>query len=141
MFHLQGHRGARGVHPENTLPSFEAAFDAGVSSIETDLHLTRDGVVVLHHNEMLDDSPGTLIRHIALADLRRQRADRNSDPLRFPHQKPLITPLAARFAERHGLHPYGIPTLAELLRIARSAFLSGRVAPPPAAQPMAAPPA
>ena len=34
-----------------------------------------------------------------------------------------------------------VPTLAELLRIARSAFLSGRVAPPPAAQPMAAPPA
>lgn len=118
MFHLQGHRGARGVHPENTLPSFEAAFDAGVSSIETDLHLTRDGVVVLHHNCTLDDPPGTPIRQIALADLRRHRADRNLDPLRFPDQKPLITPLAARFAERHGLHPYGIPTLAELLRFA-----------------------
>ena len=40
-FDLQGHRGARGQRPENTLPSFEAAFDAGVTSVETDLLLTR----------------------------------------------------------------------------------------------------
>ena len=40
LFNLQGHRGARALHPENTLPSFEAALDAGVTSIETDVHLT-----------------------------------------------------------------------------------------------------
>ena len=41
-FDLQGHRGARGLRPENTLPSFEIAFDVGVSSVETDLQLTSD---------------------------------------------------------------------------------------------------
>ena len=36
---IQGHRGARARRPENTLPSFEAALDAGAASIETDLQL------------------------------------------------------------------------------------------------------
>src|SRR5271166_5116502 len=49
-FVLQGHRGARGLKPENTLPSFEVALDLGVSSIETDVHLTRDGVPILCHD-------------------------------------------------------------------------------------------
>ena len=41
---LQGHRGAMGSAPENTLPSFEIALDCGVTSIETDVHLMRDDV-------------------------------------------------------------------------------------------------
>jgi glycerophosphoryl diester phosphodiesterase len=116
LFHLQGHRGARGVHPENTLPSFEAAFDAGVSSIETDLHLTRDRVIVLHHDAFLDSSPNTLISQICLNDLRRYRIDRNPDPRRFPDQRAIVTPLAKRFAQRHGVYPFGIPTLSELFQ-------------------------
>ena len=51
-FNLQGHRGARGLRPENTLPSFETALDLGVTSVETDLHLTRDSVPVLCHDPM-----------------------------------------------------------------------------------------
>ena len=35
MFDLQGHRGARGLKPENTLPAFEVAFDLGVASVES----------------------------------------------------------------------------------------------------------
>jgi glycerophosphoryl diester phosphodiesterase len=116
LFHLQGHRGARAIHPENTLPSFEAALDAGVSSIETDLHLTRDGVAVLVHDAVLHDSAGTLVSQTTLAELRRCRADRNPDPRRFPDQNAVVTPLAALFAEQHALEPYGIPTLEELLR-------------------------
>jgi glycerophosphoryl diester phosphodiesterase len=54
-FNLQGHRGARGLKPENTLPSFEAALDVGVSSIETDIHLTIDGIPVLIHDAMLNE--------------------------------------------------------------------------------------
>src|SRR5262249_57146180 len=50
LFDLQGHRGARGLRPENTLPAFETALDIGVHSIETDLHLTRDGVPILFHD-------------------------------------------------------------------------------------------
>ncbi|HTU21162.1 MAG TPA: glycerophosphodiester phosphodiesterase family protein [Gemmataceae bacterium] len=128
-FNLQGHRGARALHPENTLPSFEAALDAGVCSIETDVHLTGDGVAVLCHDPILCDPPCTLLRLgsaasaappmlscLSLADLRGYRADGNPDPRRFPDQSAAVTPLAAWFAQQHGLHPYGIPTLAELLQ-------------------------
>ncbi len=46
---LQGHRGARGLAPENTLAGFRKALGIGVSTLETDLALTRDGVLVLSH--------------------------------------------------------------------------------------------
>jgi len=45
-FDLQGHRGARGLAPENTLPAFAAALTLGVSTLELDVGVTRDGVVV-----------------------------------------------------------------------------------------------
>src|SRR5437016_11481927 len=51
---IVGHRGAAGVAPENTLPSFEAAWAAGVGWVETDVHLTRDGVPILLHDATLD---------------------------------------------------------------------------------------
>ncbi|HEY1378283.1 MAG TPA: glycerophosphodiester phosphodiesterase family protein, partial [Gemmataceae bacterium] len=54
-FLIEGHRGARGLRPENTLPSFEAALDAGVAAIETDVRLTADGVPVLLHDPALSD--------------------------------------------------------------------------------------
>ena len=44
-FDLQGHRGARGLAPENTLAAFKRALDIGVTTIETDLGITLDGVV------------------------------------------------------------------------------------------------
>ena len=50
---LQGHRGARGLAPENTLASFRAALAIGVSTLETDLALTQDGVLVLSHEPRL----------------------------------------------------------------------------------------
>jgi glycerophosphoryl diester phosphodiesterase len=118
LFNLQGHRGSRGLKPENTLPSFEAAFDAGVSSVETDLHLTRDGVAVLYHDAMLSEPTLQLLSALSLAELRRYRADRNPDPLHFPDQDATVTPLARLFAEPRGLDPYGIPTLEELLQFA-----------------------
>ena len=47
------HRGASGERPENTLPAFERAIEQSADMIETDLHLTRDGVVVVHHDASL----------------------------------------------------------------------------------------
>lgn len=51
---LQGHRGARGLAPENTLPSFEAALRHGVSTLELDIAITSDGVLVVHHDLALN---------------------------------------------------------------------------------------
>jgi len=49
----QGHRGARGHLPENTLPAFMKALDLGVDVLELDTGLTRDGVVVISHDPCL----------------------------------------------------------------------------------------
>lgn len=49
-----GHRGARGLAPENTLSGLNAAFAHGATYVEIDAKLTQDGVVVLMHDETLD---------------------------------------------------------------------------------------
>lgn len=51
---LFGHRGAAGVAPENTLPSFRRARADGVDVFELDVHATRDGEVVVLHDPLLD---------------------------------------------------------------------------------------
>jgi glycerophosphoryl diester phosphodiesterase len=51
---LQGHRGARGLLPENTLPSFQRALELGVTTLELDIAVTRDGVLVISHDPALN---------------------------------------------------------------------------------------
>src|SRR5471030_2528893 len=53
-FDLQGHRGARGLAPENTLPAFARALEIGVTTLELDTGVTRDGVVVISHETRLN---------------------------------------------------------------------------------------
>jgi len=48
-FDVQGHRGARGLRPENTIPAFLMALDSGVNTIEMDLVVTKDGQLVVSH--------------------------------------------------------------------------------------------
>lgn len=48
-FDLQGHRGARGIKPENSIPAFIAALDLGVTTIELDVVITQDKQVVVSH--------------------------------------------------------------------------------------------
>jgi glycerophosphoryl diester phosphodiesterase len=131
-FDLQGHRGARGLKPENTLPAFEVALDLGVTTLETDLHLTHDGVPVLFHDPSVSEQlcrlvPGSAapdpatrpaVRSLTLAQMRGYRADRNPDPQRYPDQDPAVTPLARQFAERQGFGPYAPPALADLFAFA-----------------------
>lgn len=53
-FDLQGHRGTRGLRPENTLPAFARALEIGVDTLELDTNVTRDGVVVVMHDRRLN---------------------------------------------------------------------------------------
>ena len=55
-FDLQGHRGTRGNAPENTLPAFERALEIGVTTLELDIGVTADGVVVISHDPYLNPS-------------------------------------------------------------------------------------
>jgi glycerophosphoryl diester phosphodiesterase len=137
LFNLQGHRGARGLKPENTLPAFETAFDLCVSSIETDVHLTKDGVPVLIHDPQLNDLvyrlaahggpalPGpayrgsALVSILTLNELRNFLADGNPDPTRFARQDSSVTPLAKIYADQAGIHPYTVPTVSDLFAFAQ----------------------
>jgi glycerophosphoryl diester phosphodiesterase len=129
-FDLQGHRGARGLRPENTLPSFEAALDQLVTSIETDVVRTQDGELALSHDREISllkcrpsgtamvgsGTAGPSIDSLSLNELRCWIADGNPDPMQFSTQSPAILPLSGWFADVNGLHPYGVPTLADLFR-------------------------
>jgi glycerophosphoryl diester phosphodiesterase len=53
-FDLQGHRGARWLLPENTLDAFAAALAIGVTTLETDTAISKDGVVVISHDSRLN---------------------------------------------------------------------------------------
>jgi glycerophosphoryl diester phosphodiesterase len=73
-----GHRGVMGVEPENTLRSFIAAQNAGLDLIELDLHLSKDGALVVMHDAEVDrttDGTGP-IADKTLAELRALDAGR-----------------------------------------------------------------
>lgn len=51
---VQGHRGCRGLYPENTLPAFQKAIDLGVNTLELDLVVSKDMKVVLSHEPFMN---------------------------------------------------------------------------------------
>ena len=63
------HRGASRVCRENTLPAFERALEMEVDGIELDIHSTRDGVLVVHHDPTLTMRPGTVDVAVPIAQL------------------------------------------------------------------------
>lgn len=67
------HRGAKQEFPENTLPAFARAYERGADAVELDVHATRDGVVVVHHDARLSAPLGRGLE-IASADWDQIRA-------------------------------------------------------------------
>ncbi|MGC9144660.1 MAG: glycerophosphodiester phosphodiesterase [Nitrososphaeria archaeon] len=51
---LFGHRGARGLAPENTLPAFDLALQYGMDGVELDVHESADGEIIVMHDELVD---------------------------------------------------------------------------------------
>lgn len=73
---ILAHRGASGIAPENTLPAFTAAIEAGADGIEFDVQMTKDGVPVVIHDESVDrttDGEG-LIKDHTLEEIKRLNA-------------------------------------------------------------------
>jgi glycerophosphoryl diester phosphodiesterase len=92
------HRGASGERPENTLGAFERAIELHADMIETDLHLTRDGVVVIHHDASLARLGGRgEIRDFTVAELAGLDAARGKGPF---ERIPTLLDLLDRFGER-----------------------------------------
>lgn len=128
-FDVEGHRGARGLRPENTLPAFEAALDLGVTTLELDLHYTADGAVVIWHDDDIPAEkcrldPGAaeplppdpdlattsesalMISQLTLEQVQKYICDRNPDQAKFPDQSNAPGALAGS--------RYEIVSLAEL---------------------------
>jgi glycerophosphoryl diester phosphodiesterase len=55
-FDIQGHRGARGLHPENTIPAFLKALELGVTTVELDVVITKDKKVILSHEPWISSA-------------------------------------------------------------------------------------
>jgi glycerophosphoryl diester phosphodiesterase len=122
-FDIQGHRGARGLAPENTIEAFGTALLIGVTTLEMDVGMTRDGVLVVHHDEWLNpditrgpdgaflSQRGPAIHSITLEELKRYDVGR---------LKPR-TAYADRLPEQRPRDGARIPTLAEVFELVRRA--------------------
>lgn len=122
-FDLQGHRGARGLAPENTLPAFARALSIGVTTLELDTAVTRDGVVVVTHDPALNPAiargpdgawlaaPGPAIHSLSFAELSRYDVGR-LDPR---------SSYARRYPDQGAVDGTRIPRLAEVFALARKA--------------------
>ena len=75
------HRGAKAVTPENTLPAFQKALDMGVAGIELDVHLSKDGRLVVIHDFTVDKTTNGVgpVRDFAAAELARLDAGTHFD--------------------------------------------------------------
>jgi glycerophosphoryl diester phosphodiesterase len=99
-FDLQGHRGTRGLAPENTLVAFQRALALGVTTLETDLAVTRDGALVISHDPVLNPdlvrgpdgkwlpSKGPPIHSLTLEQLRTYDVGRTNPASAYGKQYP-----------------------------------------------------
>jgi glycerophosphoryl diester phosphodiesterase len=102
-FDIQGHRGARGLRPENTLAGFEYAIALGVTTLEMDTGISADGVLVVCHDPFINPSlcldakgdrcppsPPLWIKNLTVTEIQAfDCGTLNPDPVRFPQQKPV----------------------------------------------------
>ena len=75
---VMAHRGYSGAYPENTMLAFRKAAEVGTDGIELDVHTTRDGVLIIHHDERVDrttDGTGRIC-DLSYEELRRFNAAR-----------------------------------------------------------------
>lgn len=117
----QGHRGARGLRPENTLAGFAHALSLGVTTLELDLGVTRDGVVVISHDPELNRDhtrdadgqwlvgPGPALFSLTFAELQRYDVGRLRPG----------TAYAQRFAAQVPVDGERVPSFAQLAALVR----------------------
>ncbi len=121
-FDLQAHRGGRALAPENTLAAFANAVELGITTLELDIGLTADGVVVISHDSALNPnhtrdgggawltSSGPPIHSLTLAQLQRYDVGRINPGSAYARQ----------FARQQARDGERIPTLAALFEQVRA---------------------
>jgi len=91
---VHGHRGARAIYPENTIPAFEYAIKIGADVLEMDVAVTKDNVLVISHDPHINPEickgphPGVAIHELTLAELREYDCGALKNP-HFPKQQPV----------------------------------------------------
>ncbi|MEU1473716.1 glycerophosphodiester phosphodiesterase [Streptomyces sp. NPDC001668] len=148
-----GHRGVMGTEPENTLRSFVAAQQAGLDVIELDLHLSKDGALVVMHDTDVDrttDGTGPIAEK-TLSELRALDAGRGErvpvfeevlDAVRSPLQAEIKDIAAARAlaevmirrdlvsrVEVSSFHDEAIAEIGRLVPGVRTALIGSRFGP------------
>ncbi|WP_233259077.1 glycerophosphodiester phosphodiesterase [Rubrivivax albus] len=120
-FDLQGHRGARGLAPENTLVGFATTLGLGVTTLELDTGITRDGVVVVSHdpalNPMITRGPdgqflrerGPRLRDLSFDELQRYDVGRLQPDTRYANTYP----------DQQAMDGARIPRLADVFALVR----------------------
>lgn len=120
-FDLQGHRGTRGLRPENTLPAFAHALSLGVSTLELDTAVTKDGVVVVTHDSVLNpditrdaagqwlEKTGPSMLSMTYAEIQKYDVGRTRP----------ATAYAKRFSEQVAVDGTRIPKLADVFALAK----------------------
>jgi glycerophosphoryl diester phosphodiesterase len=109
MIEVHGHRGARGLRPENTIPAFEYAIAQGVDVLELDLGVTKDNIVVVSHDPVLrppictGPAPEARLRDLTLAEVRQW----DCGAVRHP-----------QFATQQTIPGTRVPTLDEVFALA-----------------------
>ena len=120
-FDLQGHRGARGLAPENTLPAFARGLAIGVTTLEMDAAITKDDVVVVSHDAALNPditrgadgawlaARGPRIRDLTFEELQRYDVGRINPSSAY----------ARTFPDQAALEATRIPKLADVFDLVR----------------------
>jgi len=119
-FDIEAHRGGRALRPENTLPSFANALSMGVDTLELDMGVTRDGVVVVSHERGLNPDlarapDGRYIAteiplvNLTLAEVKQYDVGQIRPGSAY----------AARFPDQLAVPGTRIPTLAEVFALVR----------------------
>lgn len=119
---LQAHRGGRGLAPENTLAAFERALETGVTTLELDVGITADGVLVVAHDPFLNPylvrdakgewlaAKGPSLRSLTLAQVKTYDVGRIKPG----------TPYASQFASQQPRDGTRMPTLAEVFALVKA---------------------
>src|ERR1700677_3471797 len=120
-FDIEAHRGGRALFPENTLVSFASALTMGVSTLELDIGVTKDGAIVVSHERGLNPDlarnadgvyvapPGTPFVELSLAEVKTYDVGQIRPGSTY----------AAQFPDQHAVPGTRIPTLKELIDLVR----------------------
>ena len=118
---IEAHRGGRALRPENTLASFANALSMGVSTLELDMGVTRDNVIVVTHDRRLNPdlargpdgayvaAPGIPFVSLTLAEIKQYDVGRIRPGSAY----------AAQFPDQLSIPGTRIPTLAEVIALVR----------------------